>query len=116
MLYKRPELRENPRPLAARYSLLAAPLAGAALALATAACGHPASREECDEIFRRSAELMLKNKNITDQTEVEKYIAEARDARGKAMLDDCLGNRITDKAMKCVRQAETAEQLDKCLQ
>ncbi len=81
-----------------------------------AACGHPASQEECDEIFRHSAEIALKNQKITDPAEVEKYVAEARAAKGQAMRDECVGKRITEKAMQCVRTADTSEQLDKCLQ
>ena len=43
-------------------------------------------------------------------------IAEAKAVRGRELLDECVGKRITQDAMACVRQAETAEALDACLQ
>jgi hypothetical protein len=91
------------------------PLLGV-LALVLAGCGHPATKEECEAIFRRSAEIALKSQNVTDPAEVEKHVAEAREAKGKAMVDECLGKRITEKAMVCVNRAETSADLDRCLQ
>jgi len=89
---------------------------GAWFALALTACGHPASKEECETIFRRSAEVALLAKNVTDPAEIARAVEEARAAKGQAMVDDCLGKRITDDAMRCVREAKSAEDLDRCLQ
>ena len=86
------------------------------VAVAASGCGHPASQQECEEIFRRSAELELLAQNIVDPKIVEDKIAEAKAVRGRELLDECVGKRITDEAMSCVRGAKTAEELDACLQ
>jgi len=91
-----------------------------AVCLATAAavltgCGHPATRAECEEIFERSAEIELRSLNVTDADEMRRRTDEARDARGPGLLDQCIGRRITDRAMGCVREAQTAEEIDACL-
>lgn len=89
---------------------------GAALAAATLlGCGHPATRAECEEIFERSAEIELRSLNVTDLDEVKRRTQEAKQARGDALLEQCIGRRITDSAMACVREAQTAEELDACL-
>lgn len=97
-----------------RTTLRIALLAGACAPLA--ACGHPASQQECEEIFRRSAEIELRAQSVNDPEQIEAKIAEAKAVRGEQLLDECVGKRITDDAMACVRQAETAEALDACLQ
>ncbi|MDC0685860.1 MULTISPECIES: hypothetical protein [Sorangium] len=84
--------------------------------LLLAGCGHPASRDECEAIFRRSAEIELRAQNVVDPKIVEERTAAVRDARGKELIDRCVGRRITDAAMVCVRQATTPEQVDKCLE
>ena len=80
-----------------------------------AGCGHPATAGECDEIFRRSAELELKAQNVSNPEEISRRVEEARVARGEELTRECVGNRITDAAMECVRGAQTAEELDGCL-
>jgi hypothetical protein len=90
---------------------LAAVLLGAVLTLG---CGRPATHEECEEIFRRSAELELKD--VGDPQEVERRIEAARAARGEELIGRCVGTRVTDGAMQCVRQASTTEELDDCFQ
>ena len=87
-----------------------------AIAAACVACGHPATKAECEEIFRRSAEIELAARKITDKSSVAKHIERARAAKGEKILKDCVGKRITDDAMSCVRRASTAGELDTCLQ
>lgn len=87
----------------------------APLILVTAACGHPATREECDEIFTRSAELALKEKDVSERGEVDEQILKARTVKGDKLIEECLGKRITEKAMECVRGAESPQELDACL-
>jgi hypothetical protein len=88
----------------------------APLALALAGCGHPATREECDELFAKSAEIELHGQNVTDPKTVAERTASAKATpRGSEFTGQCVGKRITDRALKCVRKAETAEQFDRCL-
>jgi hypothetical protein len=99
----------RPRPL-----LLA--LAGALAALSLTACGHPATRSECDEIFNKSAEIELRLQNVTEPKLVAERTAAVRAAKGDELIQKCLGKRVTDAAMVCVRKAATAQQMDECLQ
>ncbi|MDI1446522.1 hypothetical protein [Polyangium sp. 6x1] len=95
-------------------------LAGASLMLALGffgvGCGRPATRAECDEIFDKSAAIELAAQNVTDPAEVQKRTAAVRAARGDELVSKCVGRRITQRAMECVRKAGTAEQVDRCLE
>jgi hypothetical protein len=93
---------------------LVASTALAALA-ALSGCGHPASREECDELFAKNAEIELAAQRVTDPKVVADRTAAARAAEGDAFAGRCLGKRITQRALSCVRKATSAEQLDHCL-
>jgi hypothetical protein len=80
-----------------------------------AACGHPATREECDELFTKNAEIELRTQKVTDPKLIADRIAAARSAEGDAFVGRCVGKRITPRALECVRRATTAEQVDRCL-
>jgi hypothetical protein len=84
-------------------------------ALLATACGHPATTEECQEIFERSAAIELRKQQITEPELVRQRTEEARATTGDDLLKQCLGRRITDRAMQCVRRADTAEELEACL-
>lgn len=94
---------------------LGATAASALVAFALAGCGHPANREECDELFAKNAELELRAQRVTDPKLIADRTAAARAAEGDAFAGRCLGKRITKRALECVRRATTAEQLDHCL-
>jgi hypothetical protein len=116
-------LRSGARPAArATFSFTMPPRGGlgACFGLLLAAallvgCGHPATEQECEEIFARSAAIELKDQNVVDPAEIKRRTDAAREARGKELLAKCVGKRITDDAMACVRKAETAEALEACL-
>jgi len=93
-----------------------AALLAAGLALAAAGCGHAASREECEAIFQRSVEIELRAQNVTDPKIVAERAAAVRAARGDELIEKCVGRRITDRAVACVRQANTPAEVDGCLQ
>jgi hypothetical protein len=86
------------------------------LSAAIAGCGHPATREECDQILSKSAEIELRGQNVTDPATIAERTAAAR-ATPKVVefSAQCLGKRITQSALDCVRKATTAEQFDHCL-
>jgi hypothetical protein len=97
------------------------------LALATpiflwvAGCGHPASEAECEVIVDRIVELELKAQKVTDPGEIAKRRSESLGLagdRGRAeVLKGCVGKRITDRALVCVREADNASEItDHCLQ
>ena len=104
--------------LPARFALFA--LAAALLPWA-AGCGHPASEAECGVIMDRIVELELKAQKITDPAEIAKRRSESLGLagdRGRAeVLQGCVGKRITDRALVCVREADNASEItDRCLQ
>jgi len=101
-------------PTAHRPSILCcAVLLGGCLFVATG-CGHEATREECELIFRKSAELAAKSHDIEDPKQVEELVAQAlSDKQDK--LDGCVGRRITDDVLQCVPGATSEEDLEACL-
>ena len=110
-------MRTDPPSSAGRLRLgpwTRAPGLVACVLLATA-CGHPASAEECEEIFERSAAIELRKQNVTEPELVRQRTEEARATAGDDLLKQCLGRRITDRAMRCVRRANSAEELEACL-
>jgi hypothetical protein len=79
-------------------------------------CGHPATRDECEELFAKNAEIeLITTQHVTDPKVIAERTAAARAAEGDAFLGRCVGKRITKRALECVRKAASAEQLDRCL-
>jgi hypothetical protein len=91
------------------------------VATVAAACGHPASQAECQTIVERIIELELKAQNVNDPAEVAKRRSESlgtsADGGRPEVLQGCIGRHITDRALACVRRAESASEItDRCLQ
>jgi len=93
-----------------------------ALGFGASACGHPASEAECQVILDRIVELELKAQKITDPVEIAKRRGEtvggaSSDGGKQDVLQGCVGRNITDRALACVRNAESASEItDRCLQ
>jgi hypothetical protein len=105
-----------PRPASSRRPRWSPALLGAAaLASVLTGCGHPATREECEELFTKNAEIELRAQHVSDPKQIAERTSAARAAEGEAFTHRCMGKRITARALACVRQATTAEQLDRCL-
>ena len=79
-------------------------------------CGHPASDKECQEIVERIATLELeKNGGGTDAKSVGAQVDETKKALATNTLKDCVGKRITQRAMQCVHNAKTSQEIvDDC--
>lgn len=77
------------------------------------ACGRPATEKECDEIVTRIAELELRARGAAGSDADE--VRATREALRKTTLKECVGRRISDDAMTCVRTATTSAQIvDEC--
>lgn len=87
---------------------------GACLALCIAGCGRKATRADCEAVVDKNVEVKLRADGVTDPPLVEKRKEELR-ASLKEDIDKCVGKRVTDAMLTCVKGAETAEQIDKCL-
>jgi hypothetical protein len=78
-------------------------------------CGHPATAEECDLIVERIARLELEKRNAGDAEAIEAEVERTKQAVRDSTVKECIGKRITDGAMECVRNAKTPEEIvDDC--
>ena len=86
------------------------------LLLCVLGCGHPATSKECQEIVERVATLELeKGGSPVEPKLVGTQVHETKKALSANTLKDCVGKRITDRAMQCVRTASNAQQIvDDC--
>jgi hypothetical protein len=94
---------------------------GLGLAALLSACGHPATEAECQAIVERIVELELKAQKVTDPAEIAKRRGESLGTAGDGgkpdVLQGCIGKHITERALACVRNADTASEItDRCLQ
>lgn len=87
---------------------------GICILLCAAGCGRKATRADCEAVVDKNVEVKLKADGVTDPPLVQKRKEELR-ASLKDDIDKCVGKRVTDSMMACVKSAETAEQIDKCL-
>lgn len=81
------------------------------LPLLGVACGHPASERECNEIVERITVLELSAVDASAET-VAKEVSLAKEAMRRESHKRCVGRRITDQAMACVRSAKNAKQIE----
>src|SRR5262245_53134136 len=86
----------------------------AVIPLVVAACGRPATREDCELIIDRNVELEMKQMKIDDPGAIEKRKAEIRTSM-EGQLKGCVGKRVTDGMMKCVRTANSPDEIDACM-
>ena len=84
------------------------------VALLLPGCGRKATREDCEAVVDKNVELQLKALGVTDSTIVNKRRDEMR-ASMKEDIEKCVGKRVTDSMLACVKTAETTEKIDKCL-
>jgi hypothetical protein len=74
-------------------------------------CGHPASVKECEEIVETIVRLELKEIDAGNQAVAEE-VRDAKAAMRSDMMKQCVGRRITDAAMKCVRESKSAAHIE----
>ncbi len=77
-------------------------------------CGHPATEAECQLIVDRNVELTMKAKKESTPDEIEKEKARVRGEMAP-VVKECVGRRITDGTVACVKAAQTVKQVDQCL-
>lgn len=79
-----------------------------------AGCGRKATRQDCELVVDRNVELQLKQMGVADPSTVAKRTEEMR-ASMRDDIDKCVGKRVTEGMMACVKTAQSAEAIDKCL-
>jgi hypothetical protein len=82
-------------------------------ALTGSGCGRKATQADCDLILDRYVEVQLRAMNVNDPVTITKRETEMR-AEMKDELRDCVGKRVTDSMLGCVKKAQTNEEIDKC--
>lgn len=92
------------------------PLSFALLGLLLLGCGHPATEKECEEIADRVTELELSSSPIgRDPDTAKEQLERTRSWVKESQLKSCVGRRITDAAMQCVRAAKKSTEItDHC--
>jgi chorismate mutase len=83
-------------------------------ALVMIGCGRHATQADCETILDRMVVVKLKQKNITDPESVQKMQGDLR-KDAESDFPSCVGRRITDSAMACIKKADTQEAIVKCL-
>ncbi|HEY3235499.1 MAG TPA: hypothetical protein VGJ84_12350 [Polyangiaceae bacterium] len=77
-----------------------------------AGCGHPASVSECEQIVERIAMLEYQRRYPDTSPQILKEKADVeKELQHDPMMKQCVGKRITDKMMRCVRNAKTAKEI-----
>jgi hypothetical protein len=79
--------------------------------LAVAGCGRPATIADCEEIVARIAELELRGAKTADPSVIAKEVADTKVAFQAKAKQECVGKRITQRALECVRSAKSAEEI-----
>jgi hypothetical protein len=76
-------------------------------------CGRPATVPECEEIAGRVAALEYEVANKSNSPPKPDQIQTIRARVHDAMMKGCVGKRITQRALQCVRNAKTADAIQK---
>lgn len=79
-------------------------------------CGHSASAKECEEIADRVTELELAASPAgRDPDTAKEQLERTRSWVKESQLKSCVGRRITEAAMACVRTAKKSTEItDRC--
>ena len=91
-------------------------LGSLALCVLAGGCGHPATEKECQEIADRVTQLELQASPVgVDPEAAKEQLERTRNWVKESQLKACVGRRITESAMQCVRAAKKAEEItDSC--
>ena len=81
------------------------------LAMALCGCGRPASVEDCEFIIERIAQLELEKRNQGSPEVIKSEVERTKQVLRESTMRDCVGKRITDGAMTCVRNAQTSQEI-----
>ena len=84
------------------------------IAMASMACGRPATEAECQLIVDRIIEVELKAEGTNDPALITKKKEELR-ATFTNELKECTGRRVTNGMLACVRAATTADEINQCI-
>jgi hypothetical protein len=81
------------------------------LACGLLGCGRPATEQECSEIVARIAELELRESAPAAPAEIAAHVEATQAAFRDEAMKACVGKRVTEAALSCVRNAKTSRQI-----
>ncbi len=74
-------------------------------------CGHRATVQECEEIVERVARLELERAKV-GPVALASELKLAKESFKKDMGRRCVGRRVTEEAMSCVRSAKSSQEIE----
>jgi hypothetical protein len=81
----------------------------------TLGCGRKATEADCQLIVDRNVEVTMRAmSNQPDQAAITKKQEELR-AEMKDGLKDCVGRRVTDSMIDCVKNAKSQDAINACI-
>lgn len=86
-------------------------LSAALVGFFTAACGKPATAQDCERIVERITELELSRANVSDPVRVQSEVQAAQRKFKALSVERCVGRRLPASALDCVERAASAEKL-----
>jgi hypothetical protein len=78
-------------------------------------CGHKASEADCQLIVDRMIEVQLDAHNLTDPDERKRQKDIMTNRTTGMDMKDCVGRRVTDGMLECVKKAQTQDEIQTCL-
>ncbi len=79
---------------------------------ALSACGRSATEQDCEQILEKAARLEMEARlGKPDEQLVASEVAATKKSMHDAMMRECVGKRITDSALECVKNAKTSKEL-----
>jgi hypothetical protein len=82
--------------------------------LLSVGCSHPATEAECEIIFRKTAELTLRERT-QDSAVIEERIEAYRRTHGDKEIAKCLGKALSKNALACIEKADSESKVNDCL-
>ncbi len=86
-----------------------------ALLLAVTSCGHKASETDCQLIVDRMIEVQLDAQKVTDPDERKRQKDIMTNRTTGVDMKDCIGRRLTDGMLACVKTSKTQDDIQTCL-
>ncbi|APR99352.1 hypothetical protein [Pajaroellobacter abortibovis] len=78
------------------------------------ACRHKATEAECTLLIAKNVELQMKAMHISDPALIETRQKEI-EANLQHEIPFCIGRSTSKRTIRCVQEASSLEQLDRCL-
>lgn len=89
-------------------------LLGALMLACLCACGRKATEADCQLIIDQNVAVQMKALNISDPAAITKKQGELREEL-KGEMSGCVGRRVSDAMMACVKGAQTSDEITECL-